>query len=260
MVDVIKKSCSRRFEWSMIFRQRCDFAAAGVSVLSFRILRAASAALGILASTVAFADDTAPQWTGFYLGAGVAGTHMDTSQYSPPQLTYPGYQAADYGGGHFYGFLQAGADLQWGKAVLGLRLRHEMTGSDGDHFLKVDEVVSSNAEAITTLSARMGYLFQPRMLVYASAGAALGQFNYSSVDERWSLVDDSLDDNRWGVVVGVGTEYRFTERLSMFAEYSHTNFARGSSTFSYGSVYPPNWTYEFKHRLNSVQLGMNVRF
>lgn len=213
-----------------------------------------------MVSTLAFADDAAPQWTGFYMGVGVTGSHLATDQYSPSQLGYPGYQAANYGGGHFYGLLQAGADLQLGNAVLGLRLRHEMTGSDGDHFLKVDEVVSSNAVAITTLSARMGYLLQPRMLVYANAGPAFGQFNYSSVDERWNLVDDSLDANRVGIAVGAGAEYRFSEHLSFFAEYNHTSFSKDRSTFSYGSVYPPNWTYEYNHRLESVQMGMNIRF
>lgn len=228
--------------------------------LSFRLLKATSTAFGILVSTLAFADNAAPQWTGFYMGAGVSGSHLETGQYSPAQLGFSGYQAANYGGGHFYGLLQAGADLQLGDAVLGLRLRHEMTGSDGDRFLKVDEVVSSNAVAITTLSARMGYLLQPRILVYANAGLAFGQFNYSSVDERWNLVDASLDANRVGIAVGVGAEYRFSEHLSMFAEYNHTNFSKDRSTFSYGNAYPPNWTYEFKHRLDSVQMGMNIRF
>lgn len=228
--------------------------------LRFRVLKAASAAFGILASTTALADEAAPRWTGFYIGIGATGSHLETDQYSPAQLGYAGYPAANYGGWHLYGLLQAGADLQLGDAVLGVRLRHEMTGSDGDHFLKVDEVVSSNAVAITTLTARMGYLVQPRLLVYANAGPAFGQFNYASVDERWNLVDASLDATRVGVAVGVGSEYRFTEHLSVFAEYNHTKFSKDRSTFSYGDAYPPNWTYEFKHRLDSVQMGMNIRF
>jgi opacity protein-like surface antigen len=228
--------------------------------LRFHFATAASTALGILASTLAFADDVPPQWTGLYMGLGVTGSHLETDQYSPAQLGFSGYQAATYGGTHFYGFVQGGADLQLGKAVLGLRLRHEMTGSDGDHFLKVDEVVSSNAVAITTLSARIGYLLQPRILVYANAGPAFGQFNYSSVDERWNLVDASLDASRVGVAVGAGAEYRLSEHVSMFAEYTHTNFSKDSSTFNHGDAYPANWTYEFKHRLDSVQMGMNIRF
>jgi len=218
-----------------------------------------STSFGVLASTFAYADE-APQWSGFYFGGGVAGSHLNTDQYSPAQLGAPGYQAANYGGGHFYGFLQAGADLQWGNTVLGVRLRHEMTGSNGDSFLKVDEVVSSNAKAITTLSARVGYLLQPQLLVYANAGPAFGRFEYSSVDERWGLVDDKLTANRIGIAAGIGAEYRISEHLSVFAEYNHTSFSRKSSTFDYGNAYPQKWTYNFKHQIDSAQVGMNIRF
>lgn len=228
--------------------------------MNFRVLKAASTTFVMLVSTSVFADDAAPQWTGFYVGAGTSGSHLETDQYSPAQLGFLGYQAANYGGWHLYGFIQAGADLQLGNTVLGLKLRHEMTGSDGDSFLKVDEVVSSKAVAITTLSARMGYLFQPRMLVYASAGPAFGQFNYSSVDERWGLVDASLDADRVGIAAGAGVEYLINKHLSMFAEYNHTSFSKDRSTFRYGNVYPPSWTYEYTHRLNSMQVGMNFRF
>lgn len=46
----------------------------------------------------------------------------------------------------------------------------------------------------------------------------------------------------------------------MIAEYNHTNFSKDRSIFNYGDAYPSNWTYEFTHRLDTVQMGMNIRF
>jgi len=47
---------------------------------------------------------------------------------------------------------------------------------------------------------------------------------------------------------------------SLFTEYNRTQFSKASSTFDYGNAYPSNWTYEFKHKLDSLKAGVNVRF
>jgi opacity protein-like surface antigen len=225
----------------------------------FKYVAAPVAALVLVASTSAQAQEE-PRWTGIYIGAGVSGMHMETDQDSPAQLTYGAYHAATYGGKHVYGFAQAGADLQVGDVVIGAQLRHERTGSDGDSYWKVDELVSSNAKNITSLTARAGYLVKPKLLVYANAGVAFGRFDYGSVDERWGLVDDSLHANRTGATFGAGAEYRLAKRVSLFTEYNRTQFSKDSSTFDYGNAYPSNWTYEFEHKLDSLKVGVNVRF
>lgn len=227
--------------------------------MSRKYLVAAVAAFTLVASTSAQAQED-PSWTGLYVGAGISGTHMKTDQDSPAQLTYGAYHAAKYDGSHAYGFVQAGADYQIGDYVIGAQLRHERTGSNGDSFWKVDELVSANAKHMTSLTARAGYLVKPQLLVYANAGAAFGRFDYGSVDERWGLVDDSLGANRTGATFGAGAEYRLANRVSLFAEYNRTQFSKDDSTFDYGDAYPSNWTYEFKHKLDSVKAGVNYRF
>jgi len=219
---------------------------------------AAVAALAVLAAIPAQAQGGS--WTGAYVGAGLGAGYLSTDQYSPPQQGYGGYAAAAYAGWHPYGSIQAGLDLQLDRAVLGLKLQHSVTNSDGDSFMKVDELVSSNAVALTALSARAGYLLQPQLLGYVSAGVVAGRFNYGSVDERWGLVDDSLDATRTGWGVGAGIEYRLTDNVSVFTEYTHVQFATGSATFDYGAAFPPNWTYEYTHALGTAQAGLNFRF
>lgn len=223
---------------------------------------AALSALAVLAAIQAQAQEASavPSWTGAYIGAGLGAGHLSTDQYSPPQLSYGGYAAADYAGWHPYGSIQGGLDLQLGSTVFGLKLQHAVTNSDGDSFLKVDELVSSNAVALTSLSARAGYLFQPQLLGYVSASVVSAQFNYASVDERWDLVDDSLDATRTGWGIGAGVEHRLTENVSVFTEYTYVQFETGSATFDYGSAYPSNWTYEYTHDLGTMQAGLNFWF
>ncbi|RYE08330.1 MAG: porin family protein [Hyphomicrobiales bacterium] len=218
--------------------------------------------LALFAAAPALAEgpSAATSWSGAYVGATLGAGYLTTDQYSPPQLTYGGYDAASYDGWHPYAGIQAGLDVQLGATVLGLKLQHIVTNSDGDSFMKVDELISSNAVALTSLAARAGYLFQPNLLGYVNASVVAGHFNYASVDERWGLVDDSLNAMRIGAGLGAGLELRLSEQLSVFAEYNHVQFATGSSTFDYGSAYPSNWTYDYTHSLGLVQAGLNYRF
>lgn len=211
------------------------------------------------AATAQQAD--ADDWTGFYAGLGFAVSQTATEQYSPAQQTYDGYLAAEYGGSHPFGLLQIGGDVQVDQFVVGLRLQHAMTGSDGDEFMKVDELVSASVKSLTTVTARAGYLFQPTVLGYVNAGLAAGHYSYGSVDERWELVADEVNGTRYGATVGAGIELLVHENVSLFAEYNHAWLAAGRETFDYGAdSFPPEWTYEYTHQLGAVQVGANFRF
>lgn len=223
-----------------------------------KYLAVTAAMLTIVAANGAQAQEQA-SWTGAYVGVGVSGTNMETDQDSV-QPGYSFYHAADYGGKHLYGYAQLGADVQLGNVVVGAQIRHERTGSDGDSLWKVDELVTANAKHITNLTARAGYLVKPKLLLYANAGVSFGHFDYASVDERWDQVDDSLRANREGVSFGAGAEYRLGKRVSVVGEYVRTQYKRESSTFDYGEAYTPSWTYDFKHKLDSLKLGVNYRF
>lgn len=226
--------------------------------MNFKTLAGAAAAALMTVSTAASAQEDA-HWPSLYIGAGVSGTHVETDQYSPAQHGFNAYDVPMYGGKHLYGFVQAGVDKQLGSVVVGAQVRHERTNSDGSSYWKVDELISSNAKNITSLSARAGYLVKRRMLVYANAGVAFGRVSYGSVDERWGLVADSVNTNRTGATFGAGTEYRVTKRVSLFAEYNRTQFSKGSATLDYGKAFPNNWTYDYKHKLDSVKAGVNFR-
>lgn len=231
----------------------------GTSILYFKSRIAAATALIMTVSSPAFAQEDV-SWTGLYVGVGVSGTHVETDQYSQAQHEFSAYDILPYGGKHLYGFVQAGGDVQLGDIVLGAQVRHERTNSDGDSYWKVDELISANAKNLTTLSARAGYLVKPKLLAYAQAGVTFGRMTYGSVDERWGLVADNVDKNRTGVTFGAGVEYRLTKKVSLLAEYNRTQFATGRATVDYGDAFPNTWTYDYKHKLDSVKAGVNFRF
>lgn len=220
-------------------------------------MAASALSLPALASAQSAADD----WSGTYLGFGTSYLELDTDQISPAQRTARRYLKGSYGGDHHFGFAQAEVRRQSGNLVWGLRLRHQMTNSDGDSYVMLDETISTKPMSMTTLSATLGYVVQPKLLVYGAAGASYGRFDYGSVDYRWEQVDDSLKASRRGLSASIGAEYKLTERVSVFTEYTYTQFATGSSTF----VYPPpsvtsQWTYEFDHSYRELSVGMNYRF
>ncbi|MDQ2065774.1 outer membrane beta-barrel protein [Xinfangfangia sp. CPCC 101601] len=212
-----------------------------------------------LSPTAAFAEES--DWSGMYLGLGASYLDLETTQYSLAQGAAPFYLSGIYGGGHRHGFIQTELRQQSGARVLGLRLRHQKTGSAGDSYLQTDETLSTKMTSVTSLSATIGYAVQPKLMVYANAGATYGRFDYCSVDFEWDQVDFSEKANRVGVTLGLGAEYRLTERLSAFTEVNMTRFVTGSATFHYP---PPSettqWTYDFDHDYSEIAMGMNIRF
>lgn len=224
-------------------------------------LRIALVAVAFAAPSQTLAEQAFSPWAGTFIGLGASSLELDTLQYSAAQGAAPLYLKGAYGGGHRHGFIQGAVRRQSGNIVWGLRLRHQQTGSEADAFVNLDETVSANLKSLTSLSATLGYVVQPKLMVYATAGAAHGRFDYGSVDYEWEQVDYSEKGSRNGLTFGFGAEYQLSDRVSIFSEYSHTRFATNTITF----IYPPpsvteQWTYDYDHEFGEISLGMNFRF
>jgi opacity protein-like surface antigen len=84
--------------------------------------------------------------------------------------------------------------------------------------------VTNNLNGIATLRAKLGYAFD-RLMPYATAGVALGNFKQS-----WIVFDE--EDNSFdlpnlavGWVAGAGVEYAVTDRISVFGEALYYGFS-----------------------------------
>lgn len=81
------------------------------------------------------------------------------------------------------------------------------------------------------------------------------------MDERWGLVDRSVDQLKVGYTIAGAVEFQLTSNWSMALDYSLLHFPINSTTFEYGtSATPERWTYDFEHQASLVTHGINYRF
>lgn len=102
--------------------------------------------------------------------------------------------------------------------------------------------------ALLSLRLRAGYLLGPAMMVFGSAGALRGDF-----DHRFEQATETHDAS--GYSVGLGVERRFTDRLSLSAEWQYRNF--GETRISVRDADSIATAATDHHNL---RLGLNFRF
>jgi outer membrane immunogenic protein len=124
-----------------------------------------------------------------------------------------------------------------------------------------------------TVRGRIGYLPDPRWLVYATGGFAYGRVdsNLTSIDPDGDAVRGRWSENRTGWVVGAGVEAALLDNWTWKLEYLHVDLGRNGSTNSPlvglgGGLFLPAGTVVANLALNTrltdeiVRLGVNYRF
>ena len=112
----------------------------------------------------------APTWTGCYFGGNIGGAFGDAS------LSGPGGTVSTDGSG-FAGGGQIGCDYQFsGGWVVGIRNMFDGTSNKRSGTIAggplAGDVVNFNNQWFDTLTARLGYAFQPAWLLYLQGGGA----------------------------------------------------------------------------------------
>jgi len=212
----------------------------------------------------------APTWTGCYVGGNVGygwGRNQAITD-DPAVVTPPVYAGSDTGTG-IVGGGQFGCDYQMSNWVFGAQGMFDGANVEGSHHptaagFTANETLGFKTEWLATLTARIGYVIQPQVLVYLKGGAAWAHNTYS--DDDAILVPPyfgSASATRNGGTIGGGLEYAFHRNWSLFAEYDYMDFGSRSTTISYatsnaGIVNP--FTYDMKQNLQIVLFGINYRF
>jgi outer membrane immunogenic protein len=90
----------------------------------------------------------------------------------------------------------------------------------------------TRVDAFGLFTGQIGYAFN-NALLYVKGGAAVTSDRYRAlVTATGAEVANSVDDTRWGAVVGVGLEYGFTPNWSAAIEYDHIFENRHGVTYS----------------------------
>jgi outer membrane immunogenic protein len=217
-------------------------------------LAAAAALLGMAALPAAAADlpqrpvykapVIAPQfnWTGFYLGAygGYAFGTGDTDGFNGGMAGGTiGYNWQGLGSPWVFGLEADGGWTNYGDSV---------SVSAGG----VTATVSSEAKAMATFRARVGYAWDRTMLYATGGGAWMRNELSASVAAPGIAAGISDTQDHFGYAVGAGIEYAFLPNWSAKVEYLYLGL--GSENYFGGAVRSGDLN------THTVKFGLNYRF
>jgi outer membrane immunogenic protein len=113
--------------------------------------------------------------------------------------------------------------------------------------------------SLVTLRGRAGWEYDPRTLIYGTAGvAAVNSQEYNVGDQTAPTTDQSSDNTgwKWGWVAGAGVERAFSDRWTGKIEYLHVGLADNEG---HGLKNQGKSTYTYVNDLDIVRVGVNYK-
>lgn len=242
---------------------------------------------GLLGAAPQDGAGTVHRWDGFHAGAagGYSWAEAGTDRIVPPDTRSPltgfiipfdtrGYSAKLHAGydHQFDNGLVLGADA--GFSFGDVRLTQNtvwtgvVTGSGIDRRRFVD--IDSKLDWTTSLRARAGYA-AGRYLPFVTAGVSWASYSHSFTFSTGSGLNvpevpniDQAGRTYLGWTIGAGIEQAVTDRLSLRAEYSYSDFGKESGhafrQTSNGTTYDVEGTYGMELKHHDFKLGLSYRF
>jgi outer membrane immunogenic protein len=188
-------------------------------------------------------EELAPNWTGFYVGAG-GGWGAFTSESDASAINdccndpeiFLDASLGDNGG---FGTVQIGGDWQMDRFLIGafadftFRRSVELEAeADSDNSGSAEQDINTWADPghSWTVGGRLGGLINEMALLYALAGYTRTKFDHG-MDYELTGHDSSeegtgIHEEDWvsGITFGAGIEALFSENWSVKLEYRHTNY------------------------------------
>lgn len=128
--------------------------------------------------------------------------------------------------------LHVGYRWQRDRLVFGPELGVEIGGVDDQRTVNAQgAVVDMKSEVNNIISLRMktGYLVNDTTMVFGTAGAVRGDFDYSIIGTAGSI-SESYTAN--GYSLGLGVERKMSDRMSLTAEWEYRNFGKTDVDFA----------------------------
>jgi outer membrane immunogenic protein len=243
------------------------FAVIGAGLLAIAGFAGAAAAADLPARSPA-AIPAAPvqfSWAGCYLGGHIGGlVSADTA--TNLQGTSRSFSATGFAGGG-----QIGCDYQFAAGwVVGVEGRAAWTSLENHRASTVRNLITGiivpsqftfRNDFLASATARLGYSFADRWLVFARGGAA---WTREKVDDAFisfvfgTPVDPGATMNRTGWTAGAGVEWAFASNWSASLEYNYYDFGNPAVTLT-----APNVNVFFgglKDTIHAVTAGVNYHF
>ena len=175
-------------------------------------------------------------WSGFYIGAngGWGSSHKcwDITNF-PGATVVPTFREGchDATGGAVGG--QIGYRWQSAGWVFGLEAQGDwadLKGSNVSGFIPA-WTNNSKIEAFGLFTGQVGYAWN-NVLWYVKGGAAVTDDKFRGTVTTTGVLFDSVNETRWGGVVGTGLEFGFAPNWSVAVEYDHLFMGTHSHSFT----------------------------
>jgi outer membrane immunogenic protein len=204
-------------------------------------------------------------WTGCYVGGHVGGA------VSEDKTTSLFGNSIGFSSTGFVGGGQIGCDYQFAPGwVAGVEGRAAWTSLNNSHPATVRNLITGvvvpsqftlSNDFLASATARLGYSFAPRWLVFARGGAA---WIHEKVDDAFTTVrgiavDPSAAVNRTGWTAGAGVDWAFAPHWSASLEYNYYDFgSRGATLTTANNVFVT--LSSVKDTIHAVTVGMDYHF
>jgi opacity protein-like surface antigen len=205
-------------------------------------------------------------WSGLYVGA-----HLGYGQAMKDWVL----DQLDYDARGFLGGGQVGVNAQIGNWVIGAELDASWTNIKGSQTtlsggpliaFTQTRTATSEFNSLATAAMRLGFA-QDRWLVYVKGGAAWARETHTLVEttETPGVIQTatlSASENRYGAMLGIGTEVALWGNWSFKSEYNYIRFEPRALTLtgtSTGGI-PVVTNIETQQTLHLAKFGVNYRF
>lgn len=206
----------------------------------------------------------APQFSGWYAGLNVGGvnhtanrTDQDGVFGSPATYVQKDWGIvagglAGYTWARCYAIFGVEIDGNWSNTKLHTQLLPNSAGSAS---------ITSQFDSLMTARTRVGVAFD-RLLLFLTGGIA-----YAHTRTTWSAAfgapfngEQVIDQWRWGWVAGFGTEWAWTDRVTIRSEVLYIDLLDRSSQRLFYPAVPQYANFTHSDSIWVSRIGLNVRF
>jgi outer membrane immunogenic protein len=191
-------------------------------------------------------------WQGGYIGISGGGVNYTANRTDQDEKLVDAatYVQKKWGGlvGGQIGYNWTNCNTFWGLEIDGSWSNTKVTTT-------LDEAltITSRLNALVTGRARAGVALD-NLLLYVTGGVAAARINTTWVDD-----DDvaQIKEWRWGWVAGFGTEWAFTDRISLRSEVLYVDFVDRGHRVPFDGTFA-NFTHSDSAWI--ARVGLNVKF
>jgi len=205
-------------------------------------------------------------WSGFYLGGnggwGSSRKCWDFVNAAGSFITSEGCH--DASGGTAGG--QVGYRWQAANLVFGIEAQGNWADFNGSNISVAFPTVvnATKIDSFATFTGQIGNAWGNTLLYFKAGGAVTSDRYTGYLTATGTQISDTVKDNRWGAVVGVGLDYGIGANWSVGVEYNHMFMQDRLITFTnLGTLAPAGTAYasdRIHQDVDLVTVRLNYRF